>query len=208
MGDHCQSFEDLLFEPKEALSEAELARLAEHIEACEACRAERELFLESWDALEELQALPSEPPQVRARVWEQIRAEERELLESPPPLLSAQTSQRLSLGLQKLAVAGVALMLGLGLGKGLRHQTTPTPVVAESTSKEQRSKDFIDRDLIELASQEGYSVEIFPESTDFSPIDQEMMSALAPTPKDKTWIQKRRGAVIPVQYISQGGKAP
>lgn len=210
MGDHCHSFEDLLFEPNEALSEEDNSKLTQHLSKCEVCRAERELFLESWNALEELQVDSEAPTQVRARVWEQIRAEEE--CREPAPIIPSKTARKLSLQLQKLAVAGIALTLGFGLGKGLRAQETTVPLAHSrppvSSPAPSNSGDFIDQDLIELASQEGYSVEIFPENTDFSPIDQEMMSALAPSPREKTWLQKRRGSVVPVQYISQGGHSP
>ena len=64
--------------------------------------------------------------------------------------------------------------------------------------------------MIELASQEGYSVEIFPESTSFTPLDQEMRTALATSDEERVWLQQEQGAVVPVQYISQGqvGAAP
>ena len=73
-----------------------------------------------------------------------------------------------------------------------------------------RQDDFIDPAMIELASQEGYSVEIFPESTSFTPLDQEMRAALATSDEERVWLQQEQGAVVPVQYISQGqvGAAP
>lgn len=208
MEDYCQSFEELLFEPDEALSCADRAKLAEHIGTCEDCRTERELFLDSWQALEELQNDPEPVPAVRARVWEQIRAEETAKLPEPPSKKLARFAP--TVYLQRLAVAGFALFLGFHFGQGIRPQEVTTQATAaQPVAAATASPDFIDSDLIELASQEGYSVEIFPESTEFSPIDQETMSALAPTAEERSWIKRRQGAVVPVQYISsQSGGAP
>ena len=104
MGDPCRSFEELLFEPDEELCEKDQIRLAEHIQKCEACREERELFLESWSALgdleEEAELLPS--PMIRAKVWEQIREDELK----PVPLIEETTVVSLQGQLMKLAVAG------------------------------------------------------------------------------------------------------
>lgn len=203
MPDCCSSYEDLLFEPEEELSQADSLRLASHIELCEACREERELFLESWSALEDFEPDLEPTPLVRARVWEKIREEEK----LPPPLIEAETAESFATLLQKLTVAGVALILGFGLGRGLRPTSpgTEVPVTAPvaRTAEASDEDDFIDPAMIELASQEGYSVEIFPESTDFTPLDQDMRTALAPTDEERVWLQQDKGAVVPVRYISQ-----
>lgn len=203
MSDCCSGFEDLLFEPEEDLSPADSLRLASHIEACQACREERELFLESWSALDEMEPELEPCPLIRAKVWEQIRSEEQ----LPPPLIEPETAESFASLFQRLTVAGVALMLGFGLGRGLG---TPPPAPGAppasqtASAAEAHQNDFIDPAMIELASQEGYSVEIFPESTDFTPLDQEMRSALAPTDEERVWLEQDQGAVVPVQYISQG----
>ncbi len=206
MGDCCHKFESLLFEPEGELSTEDRACLSEHIAECQHCRDERKLFLESWLALEELGVDNTEPtPCVRANVWAQIRKEE-DL--GPPPLLAPHLLKSGRLHLQRGMVAALALLLGFGMGRALKAEsTTPEPLSAAS-SQERSHQDFLDPDLIELASQEGYSMEIFPESSEFSPIDREMMSALAPTAEDRTWVQQRRGAVVPIQYISQERPAP
>lgn len=200
MMDCCQRFEDILFEPEEDLSKSDSAKLREHIETCETCRVERELFLESWSALEESDVDLDPCPMLRARVWEQIREEEK----LPPPFLEPATVASFRLHFQRLTVAGLALLLGFGLGRGMRpnEAASPSQVDLASQSGEQN---FLDPALLKLASEEGYSVEIFPESTSFSPLDQEMRSALAPTDEERTWLQQNRGSVVPVRYISQDG---
>ncbi|MFA5508615.1 MAG: hypothetical protein WC423_24535, partial [Vulcanimicrobiota bacterium] len=115
MSDWCSNFENLLFEPEEELSETDLTKLAAHILQCENCRVERELFLESWSALGELEPEFEATP-VRARVWERIREEEK----LPPPLLEPETAASFMSVAQKLTVAGFALLLGFGLGRGIK----------------------------------------------------------------------------------------
>lgn len=205
MSDCCSSYEDLLFEPEEDLSQADSLRLAQHIEVCEACREERDLFLESWSALDEFEPELEPSPLIRAKVWEKIREEEQ----LPPPLLEIETETAESFAsfFQKLTIAGVALLLGFGLGRGMQTPAPPTeaPIASQSVqASESGQDDFIDPAMIELASQEGYSVEIFPESTEFTPLDQEMRTALAPTDEERVWLQQDQGSVVPVQYISQG----
>lgn len=204
---HCECFEDLLFEPDESLSDDEVQKLEEHLAECESCRIERELFLESWQALGELQNDTDPTPTVRARVWEQIRAEDITPCAKP----SLVEEWRRDVYFQKLAVAGLALFLGFHFGQGLRQRQTgeqPAPAPVQPLAINTPAPDFIDPDLIELASQEGYSVEIFPESTEFSPLDQETLSALAPTAEERTWLKNPQGAVVPVQYISRDSVTP
>lgn len=205
MSDWCSNFENLLFEPEEELSETDLTKLAAHILQCENCRVERELFLESWSALGELEPEFEATP-VRARVWERIREEEK----LPPPLLEPETAASFMSVAQKLTVAGFALLLGFGLGRGIKATPEATtaaevgkPAVAVRT-EEKSQEDFIDPAMIELASQEGFSMEIFPETNSFTPLDQEMRTALASSDEERVWVQQDRGMVVPVQYISQG----
>ena len=208
MSDWCSSFEVLLFEPEEELSQEECSKLAKHIEKCENCRQERELFLESWSALDEFEPELDPCPLIRAKVWEKIREEEQ----LPPPLIEAETAESFNKVLQTLSLAGLALILGFGLGRGIRPmpEAPPSPeqaaiaVSAPAGQSATPQDDFIDPAMIELASQEGYSVEIFPESTSFTPLDQEMRAALATSDEERVWLQKEQGAVVPVQYISQG----
>ncbi|HIB68059.1 MAG TPA: hypothetical protein EYO33_23920 [Phycisphaerales bacterium] len=205
MGDPCRSFEELLFEPDEELCEKNQIRLAEHIQKCEACREERELFLESWSALgdleEEAELLPS--PMIRAKVWEQIREDELK----PVPLIEETTVVSLQGQLMKLAVASVALLLGFGLGRGVRPEAPP-PTLSQTkvASQSGKSQDFIDPALIKLASQDGFSMEIFPESNQFTPLDKDTLSTLAPTEEERRWVTRSRGAVVPVQYISRSSR--
>lgn len=202
----CSAIEDSLYEVEEVLTEAQSELLREHISNCEACRAERELFLDSWDALQEIEPDFQPTPTVRAKVWQKIQADQESAREKEPPRAKLPGQ----LIVKRLAVAGLALFLGFGFGRGLAPEAPPrNPAPEARLSSSEGSGDFLDPTLIKLASQEGYSVEIFPESTDFSPIDQEMMSALAPTEEDRSWVQQRSGAVVPVTYISQeGGGAP
>ncbi|MFA5508570.1 MAG: hypothetical protein WC423_24305, partial [Vulcanimicrobiota bacterium] len=143
---------------------------------------------------------------VRARVWERIREEEK----LPPPLLEPETAASFMSVAQKLTVAGFALLLGFGLGRGIKATPEATtaaeigkPAVAVRT-EEKSQEDFIDPAMIELASQEGFSMEIFPETNSFTPLDQEMRTALASSDEERVWVQQDRGMVVPVQYISQG----
>lgn len=205
MSKSCQDLESLLFEPEEELSDSDSERLANHVAQCEACRAERELFLDSWSALDNLEPdceLEAPCSHLRAKVWEQIREEQKQ---APAPLIQESTLTQLRTQLQRLAVAGIALLLGFGLGRGIRPEAVPSAEVAQAQTS---SQEFLDPDLLELASQDGFSVEIFPESKGFSPLDQEAMSALAPNDEARTWVQQKRGSVLPVQYISQQGLAP
>jgi hypothetical protein len=200
MSDCCSSYEDILFEPEEDLSQADSLRLATHTEACDACRAERELFLESWSALDEIEPDLEPSPLIRAKVWEEIRKEEQ----LPPPLIEPETADSFATLFQKLTVAGVALLLGFGLGRGLQPAgPTPDAPNNQSLASSEESDEFLDQTLIELASQEGFSVEIFPESTEFTPLDQDMRTALAPSDEERVWVQQDQGAVVPVRYISQ-----
>jgi len=206
MSDWCSSFEELLFEPEEELSAADSSKLAKHIEGCQNCREERELFLESWSALDEFEPELDPCPLIRAKVWEKIREEEQ----IPPPLIEPETAESFNKVLQTLSLAGLALILGFGLGRGMRPGADPAAeqaviaVPAASPVAASPKDDFIDPAMIELASQEGYSVEIFPESTSFTPLDQEMRTALATSDEERVWVQQNQGAVVPVQYISQG----
>lgn len=208
MSDWCSSFEDLLFEPEEELSREDCSKLAKHIEKCQDCRQERELFLESWSALDEFEPELEPCPLIRAKVWEKIREEEQ----LPPPLIEAETAESFNKALQTLSLAGLALILGFGLGRGIRPgpeaplalEQTAIAVPTPSGLATPPQDDFIDPAMIELASQEGYSVEIFPESTNFTPLDQEMRTALAASDEERVWLQQEQGAVVPVQYISQG----
>ena len=85
------------------------AKLAKHIEKCENCRQERELFLESWTALDEFEPELEPCPLIRAKVWEMIREEEQ----LPPPLIEEETAESFNRVLQTLSLAGLALMVRL-----------------------------------------------------------------------------------------------
>lgn len=199
----CDQWSEHLFEPDESLTDSVRTRLSAHLEVCSECRAEREMFLESWDALSEVRDELEPSPMLRAKVWEQIRQEEREpqpVLKLEPPDLSWKQVTR------RLAAAAAAILLGFGLGRALRPEpaANPTAIVAAT----QQAQDTLDPALVQLASQEGFSVEIFPETTEFSPLDTEMMSALAPSSEAREWLEGNQGAVVPLQYISQNGSTP
>lgn len=210
----CEGWGERLFEPEDALSENERLGLSEHLAKCEECSTERALFLESWSALDDFEEDLEPSPLLRAEVWERIRQGE---CSAPEPFLERWTDdhatpwQKHSL---RLAAAAAAVFLGFGLGRSLR--SSPTGLSAPAIADAQAggvSPDFLDPAMIQLASQEGFSMELFPEATHFSPIDREMMSALAPTDESRQWLQVDRGVVVPLRYISQGvprktGSAP
>ncbi len=201
----CEGWGERLFEPEEALSENERLGLAEHLARCEECATERSLFLDSWSALDDFEEDLEPSPLLRAEVWERIRRGE---CSAPEPFLDRWTDdharpwQKHSL---RLAAAAAAVFLGFGLGRNLRSSPADlsAPTVANSQG-ESTSQDFLDPAMIQLASQEGFSMEVFPEATHFSPIDREMMSALAPSDESRQWLKVDRGVVVPLRYISQG----
>lgn len=198
----CDQASEYLFEPDESLSEANRVQLQRHLERCPECRAERELFLESWDALGDLQDELEPSPMLRAKVWEQIRQEEKE---PQPTVLLRKPDIPLKTLVVRLAAAAAAIMLGFGVGRALRPAPIASGAALTAATNQAQAQHELDPALIELASQEGYSVEIFPETTQFSPIDGEMMSALAPSNEAKKWLEGNQGAVVPLQYISQSG---
>ncbi len=198
----CDQASEHLFEPEESLSEAERDRLGQHLLECADCLAERELFLESWDALGEVQEELEPCPLLRAKVWEQIRQEERE---PAPAALLPRSNLPLRQVFLRLGAAAAAVMLGFGVGRALRPAPVASVAAVAAATHQAQAQEELDPALIELASQEGYSVEIFPESTQFSPIDGEMMSALAPSNEAREWLEGNQGAVVPLQYISQSG---
>lgn len=197
----CETWAEFLLESEEALSDAEREGLASHLARCHDCAIEREIFLESWAALDDVEETLEPSPLLRAKVWEKIRQEGC----CPKPLLPrlVESADRSWRGhVIKLTAAAAAIVLGFGLGRSLRSapDAAHSALASEITSAEQ----FLDTDLIQLASQEGFSLDLFPESTQFTPIDREMMSVLAPSPESREWLSKDRGVVVPLQYISQG----
>jgi hypothetical protein len=102
----------------------------------------------------------------------------------------------------KVAAAAAAIVLGFGVGRSMR--STPGGTGPNMETVASQSESSLDPDLIQLASQEGFSMELFPESTQFSPIDCEMMTALAAPKESREWMAHERGVVVPLQYISQG----
>lgn len=206
MKGECERWAEFLFEPEDALKELEKSGLASHLSGCPDCAVERELFLESWSALGDIDEEELEPcPFLRAKVWQKIREEEC----LPRPLLPSvfDESGQWRRPLLKMAAAAAAIMLGFGLGRSLRtnahesaaHARPGGPGAIASSQGEQP----LDPDLIKLASQDGFSLDLFPESTQFSPIDKDMMSALSSPRDSRAWVSQERGMVVPVEYISQ-----
>lgn len=203
MKGECGRWAEHLFEPDDALGELEKAGLAAHLSVCEECAIERELFLDSWSALDDLSSEELEPcPLLRAKVWQKIREEECHRPTALLPILQSDPQWRRPL--LKMAAAAAAIMLGFGLGRSMRSGSqeitaqASSPVVASSTEEQ-----LLDPALIKLASQDGFSLELFPESNQFSPIDRDMMSALSSSPESRSWLTQDRGMVVPVEYISQ-----
>lgn len=199
----CERWAEHLFEPEEALSSAEREGLAAHLAECEECSAEREMFLDSWSCLDDMAEEELEcSPMLRARVWEKIREEECCVKPLLPKLVEGADRSWRGHAL-KAAAAAAAILLGFGLGRSLRSgpegAATPPP-----GGQMAQSESFLDPEMIELASRDGFSMDLFPESTQFSPLDREMMSALAPAQESREWLARERGVVIPLQYISQG----
>jgi hypothetical protein len=206
MSCECESWAEHLFEPEEALTDAEREGLATHLALCGCCAIERELFLESWSALDDVEEELEPCPLLRARVWEKIREEEccpKPLL---PELVSSSEGRSWRGYMVKGAAAAAAILLGFGVGRVLRPQVPEGASGSASVmaSAPDRTEEFLDPELIELASQDGFSMELFPESTQFTPIDREMMTALAPSEESRAWLAVDRGEVVPLQYISQG----
>ena len=199
----CERWAEHLFEPEEVLCELEKSGLAAHLACCEECAIERELFLDSWSALDDFEEEVLEPcPLLRAKVWQKIREEEC----LPRPLLPSflDESGNWRRPVLKIVAAAAAIMLGFGLGRSIR--STSNEVAAEAgagITAVKPSERLLDPALIQLASQEGFSLDLFPESTQFSPIDPEMMSALASSRESRRRLERERGMVVPVEYISQ-----
>lgn len=202
----CEGWAEHLFEPEEALTEAEREGLALHLAKCEDCAMEREMFLDSWSALDDVEEELEPCPLLRAKVWEKIREEGC----APKPLLPklVQSGDHSWRGhALKLVATAAAIILGFGVGRSLRatpEALAAAPALSPEAAQAAQSEEFLDPALIELASHEGFSMELFPESTQFTPIDSEMMSELAPNREAREWMSRERGVVIPLQYISQG----
>ncbi len=202
MSCECESWAEHLFEPEEALSEAEREGLAAHLAACEDCAIEREMFLDSWSCLDDIVEEELEcSPMLRARVWEKIREEECCVKPLLPKLVEGADRSWRGHAL-KAAAAAAAILLGFGMGRSLR--STPEGVPSPVAGSMAQSDGSLDPEMIELASRDGFSMDLFPESTQFTPIDREMMNALAPAQEPREWLARERGVVIPLQYISQG----
>ena len=204
MKGECDRWAEHLFEPDDALSELEKAGLATHLSDCEECALERELFLESWSALGELSDEELEPcPLLRAKVWQKIREEECHQPTALAPLLQSSHFQWRR-PLLKMAAAAAAITLGFGLGRSMRAGSQEVAAEAGSSVIASSSEEqLLDPALIKLASQDGFSLVLFPESNQFSPIDRDMMSALSSSPESRSWLTQDRGMVVPVEYISQ-----
>jgi hypothetical protein len=201
MSCECKDWAEHLFEPEEALTEAEREGLANHLATCEDCAMERELFLDSWSALDDVEEELEPCPLLRAKVWEKIRQEECTVKPLLPNLLE-ETDRSWRGHMVKLTAAAAAIMLGFGVGRAIRpHENMAGPSLAAQESSQSGS---LDPALIELASQDGFSLDLFPETNQFTPIDREMMTALAPSKESREWLDRDRGVVVPLQYISQG----
>jgi hypothetical protein len=199
MGCECERWAEHLFEPEEALTQAEREGLTKHLTDCQECALERAIFLDSWSALEQVDEELEPCPLLRAKVWEKIREEGRCPSGGLPSLMGGSDHSWKGHAI-KLAAAAAAIVLGFGMGRALRPLPDPA---AGAGSEAAAQENFLDPDLIELASQDGFSIELFPESNQFSPIDRDMMSALATSDESRRWLARERGSVVPLRYISQ-----
>ncbi len=200
-GSGCEAWCELLFEPEESLSPEHRRELSQHLKQCPECQEERDLFLESWEALDTLEPELEPSPLLRAQVWEKIR-ENGYTKESPNPFgpfwLKVRPWKR---PLLQMTAAAAALLIGFGLGRSVRN--TPPGEASNPSVAQHHQELLLDQSLLELASQDGFSLELFPETSQFSPLDREMMSALATTTETKEWLHSESETVLPLQYIGQ-----
>lgn len=203
MSCECKSWAEFLFEPDDALGECERQGLADHLAHCEDCAMERELFLESWSALDNVEEELEPCPLLRAKVWEKIREEECTVKPLLPKIIDGADRSWRGHAL-KLTAAAAAIVMGFSVGRAMRSSPETMASNATGAASDAVQDRSLDPALIELASQEGFSLELFPETTQFTPLDREMMTALAPGPESREWLARERGVVVPLQYISQG----
>jgi anti-sigma-K factor RskA len=121
----------------DALSEADRAAFERHLGACESCRHEASSLREAAGQLAEATAT-TPPPRLR----EQVLAEAARTRQQPPPVAETPGPQRSWLGFTRptaprlsVAVAGVCILVALGLG-ALTLSTQQRLRVAENRSHE------------------------------------------------------------------------
>lgn len=196
----CKKWAELLLEPEEALSEQDSSRLASHLASCPSCAHERELFLQSWLIFTEAQnKIEIEPSSMlRAVVWEQIRQEQSKL--SPPLYLQGK--------LISITKTFAVLLLGLSLGKYLSTVTIRDDSHLQISSTPYEPA--LDPDLIKLASQDGFSLELFPESAPQHLVYHSKKKTSAdPTQiaKPTQWPSIQAGSTTSIKYVSGSAKS-
>lgn len=196
----CEKWAELLLEPEEALSEQDVSGLASHLASCPSCAHERELFLQSWLIFSEAQnKIELEPSSMlRAVVWEQIRQEKSKL--NPPPYLQSK--------LVTITKTFAVLLLGFSLGKYLHTVTTYGDHHFQKSSPPCESA--LDPDLIRLASQDGFSLELFPESVPQHLVHHSKKKTSAdPTQvaKPNQWPSIQPSSTTSIKYVSESAKS-
>lgn len=187
MNAECEKWVDDLFEPDEALSASQVADLNAHLATCPNCAHERELFLLSWSALDKVEDELEPSPLIRAKVWEVIRQERCPC--APPDRLLPQTGFKLSSARIAPRWAGLAVAAAFVISFGCLRTFAPQTrsPLAQDAHRTATPEPELDPELIKLASQDGFSIEVFPPSAPSlpppSPSSQATPSIEEPTPE-------------------------
>ena len=169
----CQQIEKLL----PAFADAELDEpntlvVEQHLSQCVHCRQQLELQEQCWEALSLLEEEQLEPSSmIRARVWEEIR---RTPVQKP-------WWERFGF---RLPAAAATLVLGFWIGVSF---VAPPSVNSQDLAQ---TPPPLDREMVALASDPGYSLELIPDPASYQPLDEEFRVALNAPPVgdlDDTW---------------------
>ncbi len=165
----CQQIEKLLPAYSESdLNDEETRSVSEHLDDCSDCRRELELQETCWQALEVLESDQLEPSSmIRARVWEQIRRQP----------VKVSWWQRLSF---RLPAAAATLVLGFWFGLWISAAPPATEPVVASTGITTPAP--LDKEMVALASDPGYSLDLLPDPANYQPLDEEFRVALNAPP--------------------------
>lgn len=164
----CQQIEKLLPAYSESdLNPDDTRSVDEHLSDCPDCRRELELQEACWKALEVLEEEEFEASSmIRARVWEQIRKEP----------VRRTWWERLSF---RLPAAAATLIMGFWFGLWI---SSAPPAAPNLTASEISSPAPLDREMVALASDPGYSLDLLPDPSSYQPLDEEFRVALNAPP--------------------------